>query len=231
MPAVDLQNRMLWAIVVGWVISVILHEFAHGLVAWWGGDYTIRERGGLSLNPLQYVDPLFSVILPILFLLMGGLPLPGGSTYVRRDLLRNRAWNSAVSLAGPFMNLMLFFACALPLHPRFGWLTSYDHRAWSAAQVFVGAMALLQFIALVLNLVPIPPLDGYHAISEYLPARWREKLDEPVVAHTLFFIYFMVLWQGRVLGQIFKLARIVLDGMGFDSDVFVVAYMEAFGLI
>lgn len=229
MPAFDLNNRMLWAIVVGWIISVILHEFAHGVVAYWGGDYTIRERGGLSLNPLQYVDPLFSIILPIIFLLMGGLPLPGGSTYIRRDLLRSRLWDSAVSLAGPAMNLILFFLCALPLHPAFGWINTYKPNEWSAPQVFLGAMAILQFIGLILNLVPIPPLDGYQAIAEYLPARWREKLSEPAIANTLFFIYFIALWRGNVLTYVFKAVFEVLTSLGFNPYVFFFAYREAFG--
>src|SRR5689334_21045736 len=105
---VDFANPMVWAILVGWIISVVLHEFAHGLVAYLGGDYTIRERGGLTLNPLQYVNPTMSILLPALFLLMGGIPLPGGATYVRRDLLRSKEWQSAVSLAGPCMNFLLF---------------------------------------------------------------------------------------------------------------------------
>src|SRR5205085_11053759 len=92
----DLGEPALWAVLIGWVMSVTLHEFAHGVVAYWGGDYTIRERGGLTLNPIQYVDPLMSIVLPIVFLLMGGIPLPGGATYVRRDLLKNRGWDAAV---------------------------------------------------------------------------------------------------------------------------------------
>ena len=107
-------NSLFWAVLIGWIMSVVLHEFAHGIVAYWGGDYTIRERGGLTLNPLQYVDPVFSILLPIVFLCMGGIPLPGGSTYVRRDLLRGRGWNSAVSLAGPLMNFLIFLGLHHP---------------------------------------------------------------------------------------------------------------------
>src|SRR5881394_1631143 len=100
----DMSNTLFWAVFIGWILSVVVHEFAHGLVAYLGGDYTIRERGGLTLNPFQYVDPLFSIIMPAIFLMMGGIPLPGGVTYIRRDLLRSNGWNSAVSLAGPVMN-------------------------------------------------------------------------------------------------------------------------------
>src|SRR5678816_1886117 len=89
------SNPLFWAVFVGWVLSVVLHEFAHGLVAYLGGDYTIRERGGLTLNPLQYVDPVNSIILPLVFLLLGGIPLPGGVTYIRKDLLRSRGWDAA----------------------------------------------------------------------------------------------------------------------------------------
>src|SRR5688572_8645459 len=87
----DFKNPLFWAVFIAWVLSVVLHEFAHGIVAHIGGDYTIRERGGLTLNPLQYVDPVNSLLLPMVFLLMGGVPLPGGVTYVRDDLLDRKS--------------------------------------------------------------------------------------------------------------------------------------------
>ena len=91
LAAADFSNPLLWAVIIGWIFTVVLHEFAHGLVGYLGGDYTVRERGGLSLNPLQYIDPVNSIILPAVFLMMGGIPLPGGATFVRRDLLRKAA--------------------------------------------------------------------------------------------------------------------------------------------
>src|SRR5882757_5945491 len=118
LAAVAFQTPLFWAVFIGWVLTVVLHEFAHGIVAYWGGDYTIRERGGLTLNPLQYIDPVFSLLMPVLFLLMGGVPLPGGVTYIHRELLRNKWWESAVALAGPAMNFLLFLLLALPFHPR-----------------------------------------------------------------------------------------------------------------
>src|SRR4051812_20513531 len=114
LATVDFNSPLTWAIIIGWIMSVVLHEWAHGFVAYLGGDYTIRERGGLSLNPLQYIHPVNSILLPILFLMMGGIPLPGGATYVRRELLRNRAWGMAVSFAGPAMNVLLFLLLSLP---------------------------------------------------------------------------------------------------------------------
>src|SRR5205085_3426394 len=173
----DLGEPALWAVVIGWVMSVTLHEFAHGVVAYWGGDYTIRERGGLTLNPLQYVDPLMSIVLPVVFLLMGGIPLPGGATYVRRDLLRSRGWDAAVSAAGPAMNLILFGLLAIPLLPSVGWIDMA--KEWTPTQKFVGAMCFLQLLTVFLNLIPVPPLDGFGIIAPYLKDETRIKLTTP----------------------------------------------------
>jgi len=137
LASVDFQSPILWAIIIGWILSVTLHELAHGVVAFLGGDYTIRERGGLTLNPFKYMDPVVSIILPLFFLLMGGVPLPGGVTYVRRDLLRSKLWETAVSLAGPATNFVLFLLCVLPFHNRFGWIHPPPLVAeWTPTQLF-----------------------------------------------------------------------------------------------
>jgi Zn-dependent protease len=194
--AADFRNPLFWAVFIGWVLSVVLHEFAHGVVAYWGGDYTIRERGGLTLNPLQYIDPVGSLLLPILFLLMGGVPLPGGATYVRRDLLRSRACDTMVSLAGPAMNVLLFLACAIPLHPEVGWVeTSGDADAWTPAQRLLATLIVLQGVSVVLNLVPVPPLDGFQAIAPYMDEETRTKLMTPptsTVAMVGFLLFLMI---------------------------------------
>ena len=191
---IDFNDPTIWAILIGWVMSVTLHEFAHGVVAYWGGDYTIRERGGLTLNPIQYVDPLMSIVLPIVFLLMGGIPLPGGATYVRRDLLRSRGWDAAVSAAGPLMNLLLFGLLAIPLLPQFGWInTAQPSIQWETPQKFVAAMCYLQLLSVILNLVPIPPLDGFGIIGPFMNQETRLRLTLPPTGTMLFFGYFLVL--------------------------------------
>ncbi|HEV8290871.1 MAG TPA: site-2 protease family protein [Tepidisphaeraceae bacterium] len=209
--------RLFGAVLVGWIISVILHEFAHGVVAYWGGDYTIKERGGLTLNPLQYIDPLFSIIIPVVILFLGGVPLPGGVTYIRRDLLRSVFWDTAVSLAGPLMNFILFVACAIPLHPKVGWLDpKAGPEGWTHAQIFLGAMASLQLVAVILNLFPIPPLDGFQAIAPYLPADLRIRVTTPPLSNILFFGYFLIIWRapGVWVGIMMILIHL-LRAMGF----------------
>jgi Zn-dependent protease len=227
---VDLQNPLLWALLVGWILSVVLHEFAHGIVAYWGGDYTIRERGGLSLNPLYYVDPMMSIVFPAIMLAMGAIPLPGGATYIRRDLLKNRFWESAVSLAGPAMNGLLLLACIIPLHPAFGWASQAGIEHWTSFQVFLGGMAVLQMLALILNLVPVPPLDGFRVLSPFLPEQVNIKLGTPPVSTTVFFIYFLVLWNTGVLGVILVWLVHFLQAIGFGGKgaaLVVQAYVVA----
>ena len=215
----DFKSPLFWAAFIAWIMSVVLHEFAHGIVAHFGGDYTIRERGGLTLNPLQYVHPVNSLLLPALLLLMGGIPLPGGATYVRRDLLRSRGWDSAVSLAGPAMNLLLLVACAVPLHPAVGWVDPMaDPYDWSPAQRLLATMVVLQGVAVILNLIPIPPLDGFGAISPYMDEQTREKLMTPGASMVGLLALWLVLrsvpaLQQGMYGAVDRFLRLI----GFDD--------------
>jgi Zn-dependent protease len=152
-----------------WIFSVCLHEFAHARVAYDGGDLSVKDKGYLSMNPLKYLDPMYSVIMPVVFLVMGGIGLPGAAVYIDRSRLRSAHWESAVSLAGPAANLALLFVIAL----LFG-LPAVRASAFAPALAFVG---LLQASAVVLNLIPLPGFDGYGAISPYLPPAWRSGFD------------------------------------------------------
>jgi Zn-dependent protease len=220
LAAVNFADPLLWTVMIGWIFTVVLHEFAHGLVGYLGGDYTVRERGGLTLNPLQYVDPLTSLILPVVFLLMGGVPLPGGATFVRRELLRSRGWSSAVSLAGPAMNFILFLALLLPFHPSIGWIhPGDDPDQWTNVQMFLAALGQLQIVAVVINLIPVPPLDGFGVISPYLDPQTRQKLMTPPVGTALMLGVFLLLWQVPAFWhQVFRFSHEFLLKLGFDYD-------------
>ncbi|MEO0540050.1 MAG: site-2 protease family protein, partial [Cyanobacteria bacterium P01_A01_bin.105] len=89
----------------GWVVSVCLHEFGHAVVAYWGGDTSVKDKGYLTLNPLKYTNPGLSFVMPLMFLLLGGIPLPGAAVYINQRQLRSRTWKSAVSAAGPIATL------------------------------------------------------------------------------------------------------------------------------
>jgi Zn-dependent protease len=156
----------------GWVFSLCLHEWGHAIVAYRGGDTGVREKGYLSFNPLAYAHPVMSLLLPLLFLLGGGIALPGGAVYIDRTRLRTRAWESAVSLAGPLANLLMGIACSLPF--LFAELPEDPAgTAWPA----LALLANLQFASFFMNLLPLPPLDGYGTVAPWLPRSLREPLD------------------------------------------------------
>src|SRR5258708_8489085 len=101
-------------VTVGWIFSVCLHEFGHAVVALRGGDYTVREKGYLSMNPLHYAHPVYSFLMPLVFMFLGGIGLPGGAVYIEDRLLRSDGWRTATSLAGPAMNVILVLLLCIP---------------------------------------------------------------------------------------------------------------------
>src|SRR6476620_6350784 len=99
---------MTFAIVLfGWIFSLCLHEFSHALVAYYAGDYTLREKGYLTFNRLKYTHSVLSIILPLLIPLMRGIGLPGGAVYIETWRIRNRSWLSETALAGPMASLLV----------------------------------------------------------------------------------------------------------------------------
>src|SRR5712692_872675 len=151
-------------VLVGWIFSLCLHEFAHAAVAYLGGDTSVREKGYLTFNPLRYVDPVTSLFIPLVFLLLGGIGLPGGAVYIDRSRLRSKYWECAVALAGPAANLVVAGVLVLAL--------GADAVPANAAPA-VAFLALLQVTAILLNLLPVPPLDGYGAVAPFLPRGLR----------------------------------------------------------
>ena len=161
---------MTFAIVFfGWIFSLCLHEFSHALVAYLGGDYTVREKGYLTFNPLKYTHPLFSIILPLLFLVLGGIGLPGGAVYIERRLIRSRFMLSLMSLAGPAANLLVAIVLGIVL--RFS--SAIDPRLLPG----LSFLMVLQISAVLFNLIPLPPFDGYNALEPFLHPAIRMQVD------------------------------------------------------
>ena len=93
-------------VIAGWLVSLCLHEFGHAYTAWRFGDHDAAARGYLTLNPLKYSNPMLSLGLPLLFIAMGGIGLPGGAVYLRTGFMTPRQ-RTQVNLAGPGANLVL----------------------------------------------------------------------------------------------------------------------------
>jgi Zn-dependent protease len=158
-------------VTVLWVFSVCLHEFGHAAAAYCGGDHTVKDKGYLTLNPLHYAHPVYSLLIPVVMMILGGIGLPGGAVYIERHLLRSKLWDTWVSLAGIAMNLVMILFISLLFKTG---LVKND--AQSLASVSLSFLMLLEVSAILLNLVPIPPLDGFQAIAPWLPSDIRDRM-------------------------------------------------------
>jgi len=178
--------------VVAVFLAIVLHEIAHGYVAWRLGDPTARSRGRLTLNPLAHVDPIGTVLIPLTlavlrYALNWGVPLFGWAKPVPinpsyfRNPLRGMLY---VAIAGPGTNLALALVSAGIFR---GLLAVVPATAIGEAAGFSGYMLEWLFFLLAafviynlvfcfLNLIPIPPLDGSRILLYFLPAHWRRGL-------------------------------------------------------
>jgi Zn-dependent protease len=197
-------------IFLGWLFSLCLHEFAHAFVAYHGGDYTVREKGYLSFNPLRYAHPMLSIVLPLLFLLMGGIGLPGGAVYIETWRIRNRYWLSGMALAGPMANALV--ALVLGILLRF---TSIADTAFGPGLSF---LLVLQVWAIIFNLIPIPPLDGYNILAPFLSPAIAMQMER-VRAYGIW-ILILALWYIPFVGDFFWMVVFVFSSiLGADWNL------------
>jgi Zn-dependent protease len=200
-------------VTVLWVFSVCLHEFGHALIAFYGGDYTVRDKGYLTLNPLNYTHPVYSLLMPVIFMILGGIGLPGGAVYIERHLLRSRAWETGVSLAGPAMNLGLVLLISLAFKSG---LVAND--TGSLAAISLGFLLQLEVGAILLNLIPVPPLDGFQAIAPWLPLQWRETLFASANQGQLV-LFFVICFVPPVRDGFWDVIFSISNALGVDDYV------------
>jgi Zn-dependent protease len=151
------------------IIAIVFHEVSHGLVANALGDPTARQRGRLSFNPIRHVDPLGTVLLPMI-LAVSGAPVFGWARpvpVVAKRLRNPRYHMILVALAGPGMNLLLALCAALILAAL---VAIPPHGlAWAfIGQNLLNFLAINVFLA-IFNLIPLPPFDGGHVVEGLLP--------------------------------------------------------------
>ena len=190
-------------VITGWLLSLTFHEFAHASVAYLGGDRSVSSKGYLTLDVRRYVHPVLSFLLPVLFVILGGVGFPGGAVWIDNASLRTKAWRSAVSLAGPFANLICALGCLLPFvfissaRQEYipGTETFSPHLAFWSGLAFLG---LLQLWGALLNLLPFPGLDGWHALEPYLPP--HIVMGARRVGPIAFLIIFFVVFSSPTIG-------------------------------
>ncbi|MER5882545.1 site-2 protease family protein [Streptomyces sp. NPDC001941] len=196
-----------------WIVSLCLHEYAHARTALHGGDITVGTKGYLTLNPLKYTHAALSIVLPVVFLMLGGIGLPGGAVFIERGRIRGRWKHSLISAAGPLTNVLFAVVCAAPF-----WLGALDGVP-TPFRLALAFLVFLQVTAAILNLLPVPGLDGYGVIEPWLSYGVRRQVEP--FASVGFFIVFGLLWIPQVNGVFFDAVYGILEGLGvsrFDAS-------------
>jgi Zn-dependent protease len=139
------------------------------------------------------MDPVWSIGIPLLFVMIGGMPLIGGRTFVDGHALRSRWWDTAVSLAGPATNL----AVAIGIGLSFSLGVVDPLTPFGAGLAFLG---LLQIVTAIFNLIPAPPLDGFGALEPHLPPDMARQLRN-LGFYGGYFLIIAVLWMVPGLGS------------------------------
>jgi Zn-dependent protease len=213
-------------VVCGWLISLALHEFGHAVVAYNAGDRSVAKKGYLTLNILKYTHPLFSILMPLLFILMGGIGLPGGAVYIDRNAIKNERMHSWVAAGGPLATLFCIvliasiFVATYLLAP---WTFFFHAQFWGAMSLLL----LFQLTALIINMLPLPGLDGFNIIAPFMSYERQAALRS---ANGLtFFLFFFFFFRDNPLQDafwymIFTLLTFVPGAIEFVSIGFDLFY-------
>ena len=170
------QKIAIWALPV--LFAITLHEVAHGWAARLLGDRTAQMLGRLSLNPLRHVDPVGTIVVPAVLLAIGGFlfgwakPVPVNM----RNLPNPRRDMALVAIAGPAANALMALIWGLLLKLSLG--QGNGGGVWASVQAMAVAGVVINLIVGVLNLLPLPPLDGGRVLNGLLPARLSAQYEK-----------------------------------------------------
>jgi Zn-dependent protease len=210
----------------GWVMSVCFHEFAHAYAAYRAGDRSVESRGYLTLNPFKYTHPALSILFPLVAIVSGGFALPGGAVYLHPHTFRSRAQRSIAAAVGPLVNVVLAVVLVLVAESQIavqgGFLVadSGSHLRFWTGVAFLG---LLQLTAAVLNLLPVPGLDGYAIIEPYLSPE-AVRTGEKIKPWGMLIVLALLLWADPVRQTFFDIVNGIYRAIGGTDDFASIGY-------
>ncbi|HQR45898.1 MAG TPA: site-2 protease family protein [Thermoanaerobaculia bacterium] len=191
------------------LFAVSFHESAHGWMALRCGDTTARDLGRITLNPLKHLDPVGSLLFPVL-LAFSGLPVFGWARPVPvslRGVPNPRRANLLISAIGPVANLSLAVVAALVLK---GLVTTGAQRGNGLVEIAVAALFVNVSLG-VFNLIPIPPLDGFGVVESVCPARFYPAIYW--LRRYGFVILFVAMFTGALRMIMIPVSHLVLRGL------------------
>lgn len=187
------------SIIIPLIFAITTHEVAHGWVACRLGDKTALMMGRITFNPIKHIDPIGTVALPALLVYLGGVvfgwakPVPVNF----RNLRNPRRDMALVAIAGPMTNLIMAIMWGAALK-----FSIYLHTQQLQAALYIYAMATfgvrINLVLMVLNFLPIPPLDGSRVVESLLPPKFEpyfRQLENFGFLILLGLLYFGVLWS------------------------------------
>lgn len=203
-------------IVVG---SVILHELAHGVVAYWLGDHTAKDAGRLTLNPIKHIDPYMSILVPVILYLLHA-PVFGGAKPVPVNYhnLKGKEWGMAlVAFAGPFTNFLIALLAFLIGHAvgliGFEAGNGLYYAANSVPAFIFAEVVMINLGFMIFNLIPIPPLDGSRILYAISPDFFRHILNT-LERYGIIIVYALIF----LFGQFFS--NLMIGGMNGILQLF-----------
>jgi Zn-dependent protease len=191
----SLQEWLITMLVL--VISITIHEFAHAITADRLGDPTPRSQGRISINPVDHLDPVGTIMMALCTYFGYGIGW-GRPVQYNPALLRRPRWDPLIiAAAGPISNVVqaLVFAGAFRLAMAHGWM-----ELGSGAFEFVNAGILVNVLLTLFNLIPIPPLDGSKVLSAILPIELATAYDRVMMRWSM--LLFLVLIVSGVVGPL-----------------------------
>ncbi len=202
---------MLLVSVPGVLIAITFHEFAHGYVAYKLGDNTAKLEGRLSLNPLDHLDPIGTLMLLLAGFGWGKPVNVNPSNYTRKISMEKG--EALVSLAGPLMNIILsiIFAIIYFAIYKFTNVTFLSSTVGSVLMLLISATISINVGLGIFNLIPLPPLDGSKIIMPFLPYKAKQCFRNN---ERIFYIIFVVIWITGIAGIIISPAiNVVYTGI------------------
>mgnify|MGYP000265990608 FL=1 len=202
---------MLLVSVPGVLIAITFHEFAHGYVAYKLGDNTAKLEGRLSLNPLDHLDPIGTLMLLLAGFGWGKPVNVNPSNYTRKISMEKG--EALVSLAGPLMNIILsiIFAIIYFAIYKFANVTFLSSTVGSVLMLLISATISINVGLGIFNLIPLPPLDGSKIIMPFLPYKAKQWFRNN---EQIFYIIFVVIWITGIAGIIISPAiNVVYTGI------------------
>ncbi|WP_319379669.1 site-2 protease family protein [Thiomicrorhabdus sp.] len=175
-----MQTIAIWTLPV--IFAITVHEVAHGWMANRLGDPTAKMLGRLTLNPIKHIDPIGTVIVPLALLMLGGIVFGWAKAVpvTMQNLKRPRQDMAWVAIAGPAANLLMAIGWALVM--KIGESLQHSLPEIGVFMVYTGMAGIsINLILLVLNMIPIPPLDGSRVLSAFLSPKlaWQYNRIEP----------------------------------------------------